>query len=242
MSTLFIADLHLSPDAPETLAHFYDLLSHTKNKLDALYILGDFFEMYLGDGLREDWQDDITAALNAFSRHTPVFIMRGNRDFLMGEAFMQAANASLLPDPTVIDLYDTPTLLTHGDLLCTDDIAYLKLRRIIRQPWLIKGFNLLPTRLKQIIAKHLRTGSKRHTQHTPLAIMDVNQTAVVEMLRTHKVNHMIHGHTHRPAQHEFEHTNQRCTRHVLGAWHGKNARVLLVKRDSPPALIPLIPF
>lgn len=220
MSTLFISDLHLSGERPHITELFVNFLQGEVAQAEALYILGDLFEAWLGDDFVPPELTAVIDALAALSRQgVPLFVMVGNRDFLMGPGFETLTGCRLLPDPTVIDLYGTPTLLMHGDTLCTDDTDYLHFRALVRNPAWQAEFLAKPVAERIAFAKQARAESRVHTQMTAEEIMDVNAEAVAQALRQHGVSRLIHGHTHRPAIHQLEVDAQPATRIVLGDWY-----------------------
>jgi UDP-2,3-diacylglucosamine hydrolase len=221
--SLFISDLHLNADEPDSMAAFNRFAYERAPQAEALYILGDLFEYWAGDDdLRDDFhQQVITCLRNIADTGTKLYLMHGNRDLLMGKALAQACHATLLPDPTVIDLYGTATLLSHGDTLCTDDEEYQRYRASVhdaafQQQFLAKSL----TERKAFIAQ-LRSRSQTEKQTKDSAIMDVNNEAVASLLRTHHYPRLIHGHTHRPARHEHKVDEHICERWVLGDWHAQ---------------------
>ena len=219
MSTLFISDLHLSQERPEITEIFLRFLKGPARQADALYILGDLFEVWLGDDMvLPDYQQAITE-LKTLRLSTPVYIMYGNRDFLMREHFETMTGCQLLDEEVVIDLYGTPTLLLHGDTLCTDDIAYQEFRGMVRNPaWQDDLLSKSPEE-RLALAKKLREISKTETSGKEQGIMDVNQMAVEQVMQKHRVQQLIHGHTHRPATHEFELDSKSAKRIVLADWY-----------------------
>lgn len=232
-STLFISDLHLTVSAPEITNTFFYFLDHIAIHADALYILGDFFESYIGDDDNNVFVTSITNALAHFTRSgIPVFIMHGNRDFLIGKLFEKNAGVVLIPDPTVITLYDQKILLMHGDSLCTDDKSHQRFRKITRNTLIQKIFLSLPITFRQKFATQLRDESMQQNQTKSLAIMDVNENAVNKALKASEAEIIIHGHTHRPMVTE--------KRIVLDAWHA-HGNYLKVGKDGKVALID-IPF
>ena len=220
MATLFISDLHLSAERPDITALFIQFLNNEARQAEALYILGDLFEAWLGDDMVLPEYADAIASMKALhDSGVPLFIMHGNRDFLLGEKFSAMSGATLLDDPTTIDLYGQPTLLLHGDTLCTDDVEYQKFRTMVRNPaWQQQMLALSPQeRLK--LAKEYREMSQAETGCKAEDIMDVNQQTLEQVMQTEGVYHMIHGHTHRPAIHEFNVDAQSAQRIVLGDWY-----------------------
>lgn len=222
--TLFISDLHLDPGDPALLRQFLAFLETDASGADALYILGDLFEAWLGDDDPDPLARRVVAALRALAgAGVPCFVMHGNRDFLIGERFCRESGATLLEDGTVVDLYGERVLLMHGDALCTDDLGYQRLRRIVRNPavrWILRR---LPLERRRALARRLRAGSRAHVGATAPEIMDVNATAVAAAFRDAGVRALIHGHTHRPAIHEFILDGAPARRIVLGDWYAQGS-------------------
>ncbi len=218
---LFISDLHLAPERLELVAAFHAFVSGRARGAAALYVLGDLFDVWLGDDqLKEPLAAGVAAALRALSASgTPVYLQRGNRDFLLGERFARAAGATLLPDAIVHDLHGTPTLIMHGDQLCTDDVDYQRLRAFWQNPANRRRVSRLPYAVRRAIARLLRAGSRRLTSSKPEEIMDVNAGAVAAAMSEHHVARLIHGHTHRPARHELSIDGRTCERYVLADWY-----------------------
>ena len=218
--TLFISDLHLDPERPAVTELFLELLNTRARNSKAIYILGDLFEAWIGDDDTSPMNQAVCKGLKRCALSgTPVFIMHGNRDFLLGEKFVEASGCTLLDDPALIDLYGTPTLLMHGDLLCTDDTEYMSFRKMVRDPqW---QSELLSKSLedRQLIASGMRTKSREQTGGKPESIMDVNDDAVRDTMSNHKVQRLIHGHTHRPAVHDLSIAGKPAQRIVLGDWY-----------------------
>ncbi|NWG86330.1 MAG: UDP-2,3-diacylglucosamine diphosphatase [Hydrogenophilaceae bacterium] len=219
--SLFISDLHLSPGLPGAVALFRRFLSEIAPQAEALYILGDFFEAWIGDDdLALPFHADIAAALRQLSeRGVRLYLMHGNRDFLLGERFCQASGASLLSDPQLIDLYGSPTLLAHGDQFCTDDLAYQAFRQQVRNPAWQAGFLAKPLAERREMARQLRAQSELEKAAKEMAIMDVNLDALAATLRKYGYPRLIHGHTHRPAHHLHEIDGHACERWVLPDWY-----------------------
>ncbi len=219
MTTLFISDLHLEEARPDITDAFLAFLKTRAMGVEQLYILGDFFEAWIGDDERTPLQEQVAQALKAVSDSgTRIFLMHGNRDFLIGEDFCHRAGATLLDDPTVIDLYGTPALLMHGDSLCTADVEYQKFRANMRNPQMQKMMLARPLKDRQQMARQLRELSTAKNQGKAEAIMDVTPEEVIRELEDHGVQLMIHGHTHRPAIHQLEANGQDARRIVLGDW------------------------
>lgn len=219
--TLFISDLHLSESEPRIAQLFVNFCRNTAPGADALYILGDLFEYWAGDDdSNTPFHQQIISAIRETNQHgIPVFIMHGNRDFLMDEQFAKECHATLLPDPIVINLYGTPTLLTHGDALCTDDVAYQAFRKQVRAGNWRNNFLAQPLDQRKAQIEQLRKISEDQKQTKTMDIMDVNLEAVADLFRSHQYPRMIHGHTHRQKHHQHEVDGKICDRWVLGDWH-----------------------
>ena len=236
MSALFIADLHLCARRPDTTRAFLAFLAGPARAAQALYILGDLFEYWVGD-------DDLDAPINRCAVEAlaalaasgvAVHFLPGNRDFLVGEGFARAARITLLPDPALIALSGQPVLLTHGDTLCTDDHAYQAYRRQVRDPAWQRAFLARPLSERRAFVEDLRQRSETAKQDKASAIMDVNGAAVDTLLRAQGFPTLIHGHTHRPALHRHETDGHICQRWVLADWHD-DAPYLEWGADGPQA-------
>lgn len=204
-STLFISDLHLEDSRPAALQSLFDFLSGPAQHADALYILGDLFEYWIGDDAAPPAALELAHRTRALdSAGVPCHFMHGNRDFLLGPAYAAAAGLRLLAETCVVDLYGTPTLLLHGDSLCTDDVEYQAVRRQTRDPAWQASVLRLSVAQRLGMAGEAREASRKHTGATALEIMDVNAASVRETFRRHGVRRMIHGHTHRPAVHRHD--------------------------------------
>ncbi len=218
--TLFISDLHLDPERPAVTELFLGFLATRARKADAVYILGDLFEAWIGDDDPSPLARQVVAALRALtSQGVPVFFQHGNRDFLLGERFARNAGCTLLDDQVVIDLYGTPTLLMHGDLLCTDDTEYMKFRDMVRDTAWQAALLARPLEERREIARDMRRVSREQTSGKPEAITDVNAQAVANAMARHGVRRLIHGHTHRPGLHDLVITGDPAQRIVLGDWY-----------------------
>ena len=219
--SLLIADLHLCDSRPETSRLFFDFLAGTAIHADALYILGDLFEYWLGDDTLDiPLHQHVCQALNQLANSgVSIYFMHGNRDFLLAEAFARACHAMLLADPCLVNLYGAPSLLMHGDTLCTDDVSYLAFREQVRNPNWQSQFLAQPLDTRVAIAQQARNQSESAKQEKSAAIMDVNATAVIEVLRQFHYPRLIHGHTHRPALHTVSIDGHRCQRWVLTDWY-----------------------
>lgn len=217
---LFISDLHLSPERPETIDLFLRFLQGPAAQAEVLYILGDLFDAWIGDDYRESPIPQIQSALRTLSSQgTRLCLMHGNRDFLIGERFAAASGCELLDDPTLIRLGREPTLLMHGDLLCTDDQAYQQARRQLRNPAFIRELLARPIPERLALAREYRRRSGEATSLAPAEIMDVNQQALEQALRKRGARRLIHGHTHRPGHHRFQLDGEPADRWVLQEWH-----------------------
>jgi UDP-2,3-diacylglucosamine hydrolase len=232
--TLFISDLHLTEERPEANERFIALLEHQGRAADALYILGDFFEYWIGDDdLGEPFNAVVAGMLKDLTGHgVPVYLMHGNRDFLIGERFCAATGATLLADPTVAEIGGVKTLLVHGDTLCTDDVEYQAWRRKARDPAFQAAFLAKSLAERRQTVSQMREKSRQVVQEKTAEIMDVNDDAVRQAMRTAGVCRLIHGHTHRPGRHELDIDGQRCERWVLPDWYGRGG-YLQVDRGIP---------
>jgi UDP-2,3-diacylglucosamine hydrolase len=218
--TLFISDLHLDASRPDITDQFLRFLRDEARSAAALYILGDLFEVWIGDDDPDPEKKRVQSALRDLTRSgVPCFVMHGNRDFLLGRRFCRATGCSLIHDGTVVTLNGTRTLLLHGDTLCTDDHDYQRLRRIVRNPLARLAFAIMSLKQRQTLAAKLRAGSKAHIENSMAQIMDVNPGAVNDTFVRHGIHLMIHGHTHRPAVHSHVIAGQPATRIVLGDWY-----------------------
>ena len=236
MTTLFISDLHLEESRPDITRAFLDFLASQGQGAERLYILGDFFEAWIGDDEHTPLQDEVATALrNLSDAGTELYLMHGNRDFLLGQDYCQRTGATLLDDPAVVDLYGTPTLLMHGDSLCTADVEYQKFRTTMRNKQWQDMFLKRPLADRQTTARQLREISMAKNKGKEMSIMDVTPEEVVREMEKHGVQHLIHGHTHRPAIHDLEANGAPAQRFVLGDWD-KNLWWIEVGPDSAPEL------
>ena len=219
-ATLFISDLHLSDERPEITALFSHFLQTDAARAEALYILGDLFEVWLGDDAVLPAYRPVMEGIRALTDSgVPVYLMHGNRDFLIGEDFVRQTGCRLLPDPALIDLDGNRTLLMHGDTLCTDDVEYQRFRSQVRNPDTRREFLARPIDERIAVAKYYRRESRERSSRKAEEIMDVNQSAVMDVMREHGVYRLIHGHTHRPAVHSFTLDSHAAQRIVLGDWY-----------------------
>lgn len=232
MASLFIADLHVDDSRPHITDLFERYLAGDDvRQADALYILGDLVEAWIGDDDDAELPARIARATRAVrDSGKPVYFMPGNRDFLLGQDYADRAGLTLLEDGEVRDLYGRPTLLMHGDTLCTDDVAYQAVRRQVRTPEWKANILAMPLEARRAFAAKARADSRAHTGATMESIMDVNAEAVAQAMRDTGVTRLIHGHTHRPAIHEFSLDGQNAQRIVLGDWY-EHGSVLRVARD-----------
>ena len=220
--TLFISDLHLCTSRPAITELFIEFLQTTAAKAQALYILGDLFEYWAGDDdLNDPHHSNIIAALKSLaSSGTRIFFMHGNRDFLLGRGFAEAAGITLLADPTLLSLYGKRVLLSHGDALCTDDTAYQEFRSQVRRSTWQQTFLDQPLVARKAQIEALRLRSEQEKSHKSMHIMDVNTEAIRQLIRAYNYPEiLIHGHTHRPALHELGLDGHGCQRWVLGDWY-----------------------
>ena len=220
MSRLFVSDLHLDASAPEAVEQFLEFLRTHAASAETLYILGDLFELWIGDDEPDADKKAICTALRSLTASgVACFVLHGNRDFLLGRSFCDATGCRLLPDPVVAELDGERVLLTHGDALCTDDHSYQELRSVVRTaPWQ-RRFLALPLAERELLANQARAGSRQHTARTIPKIMDVNPGAVEKAYRATGVRRIIHGHTHRPGIHDTTLDGAPAQRIVLGAWY-----------------------
>ncbi|MBM2884467.1 UDP-2,3-diacylglucosamine diphosphatase [Chromobacterium phragmitis] len=235
MAIHFISDLHLADDTPALNQLFLDTLAAWRGRIEALYILGDLFEYWVGDDDDSAYLEAPLAAMRAFAAQTPLYVMRGNRDFLLGAGFEQRSGAALLDDPTLMEAYGQRILLCHGDALCTDDVAYQQFRAVSRNPQWQQAMLARPLVERHAIARQARQQSEMNKQQTGLsAISDVTETAVRELLAAHAWPTLIHGHTHRPAHHRHGASN----RWVIQDWHGETGGYLALD-DAGIRALPL---
>ncbi|WP_454121756.1 UDP-2,3-diacylglucosamine diphosphatase [Kosakonia sp. Marseille-Q7440] len=232
MATLFIADLHLHTEEPAITAGFLHFLDGVAREADALYILGDLFEAWIGDDDPNPLHQRVADAIRALvDSGVPCYFIHGNRDFLLGKRFARESGMQLLPQEKVLNLYGRKVLIMHGDTLCTDDAGYQAFRAKVHQPWLQTLFLALPLFIRHRVAAKMRAGSRAANSSKSLAIMDVNQQAVIEAMEKHRVQWLIHGHTHRPAVHQLTANDAPAWRAVLGAWHSKGSMIRVSESD-----------
>lgn len=232
MTTLFISDLHLTPKSPDTTDCFIRFMREEAIHADALYVLGDLFEFWIGDDDRSEFANQIQSEFKALtSKGIPCYFTQGNRDFLVGKRFATNTGVKLLGDETVIDLYGRKAIVLHGDTLCTQDVKYLEYRAKVHQPWLQWVFNRIPFFIKKKIVSKVQSDIKEDKQTKSLDIMDVTPSEVASVMDKHQVDLMIHGHTHRPNIHTQSTPQGERTRIVLGDWYTQGS-VLLFTQDG----------
>lgn len=227
MTTLFISDLHLSAQRPGAVELFLRFARDRAARASVLYILGDLFDTWIGDDDEGELAVAVRGALRAVTNAgAAVHFQAGNRDFLVGERFATTTGLALLPEAAVVEVAGAPTLLMHGDLLCTDDVDYQLARRLLRSPAFVADFLAKPVAARAAIAAEYRRRSGEATSLKAEDIMDVNAGAVTKAMRTHGVRRLIHGHTHRPAHHVFTLDGAPAERIVLAEWHEDEGQYL----------------
>jgi UDP-2,3-diacylglucosamine hydrolase len=224
VAALFISDLHIDASRPAITEQFLSFLTAEAAHAEALYILGDLFESWIGDDAADAAQSAAIDGLQSLTAHgVPCYVMHGNRDFLLSTRFCQMSGAELLPDPLIVTLYGEPVLVMHGDALCTDDRAYQRLRATVREADWQRQFLALSIAARRALAGAARVGSQAHTAAVEYAITDVNADSVAIALRTAGTATLLHGHTHRPAIHALQVDGRPCTRIVLGDWYDQGS-------------------
>jgi len=220
MHSIFVSDLHLCPSRPAINQTFFDFLRGPAARADALYILGDLFEFWAGDDDDDPFNASVLAALHKTANAgAKLYVMHGNRDFLIGNRFAAASGAELIDDPTLLDLYGTRTLLMHGDTLCTDDVRYLEFRAKVRSPQWQNEFLAQTLAQRKAIIAGLRSENAAEKKLKTEIIMDATVAGVEAALRAHSYPRLIHGHTHRPALHRHVVDGHACERWVLADWY-----------------------
>ncbi len=237
MSTVFISDLHLEPSQPQALVLLQHILQYCHQNARELYIIGDLFEVWLGDDDKSAFNQQVIKLLKALSNNNvKLYLMRGNRDFMLGKGFAKAIGATLLKDPYITTLHNKKTIITHGDLLCTDDHDYQRFRRIIQNPfikWLIRQ---CPLSFRAKSARKIRKQSQQHKSDTVLNIMDINRNTLKQWFKRHKAQQIIHGHTHRPSIALLRHETDWLHHIVLSDWH-HYGNALIIKDTGDYQLI-----
>jgi UDP-2,3-diacylglucosamine hydrolase len=236
---LFISDLHLCSSRPEINRIFFDFLAGPARRAQALYILGDLFEYWAGDDdISDPFNASVAGALRACAAQIPVYVMHGNRYFLLGQRFADAAGVRLIDDPHLADCNGVATLLTHGDALCTDDADYMRFRAEVRSMQWIDAFLATPLPERKAKIEALRRESEAQKKRKPSGIMDVNAGAVLALLRERGYPRLIHGHTHRPGCHEHLVDARRCERWVLADWYASGSYLSCAGRDVAAVSLP----
>lgn len=235
--TLFISDLHLSAERPDIAQCFFTFMQTEAPQAESLYILGDLFEYWIGDDDTNPFSESIAQAISKVAETTPVFFIHGNRDFAIRNTFAKKCNMTLLPEQFVIDLYGRRTLLSHGDELCTRDLAYMKFRKKSRGWWWPRLMLALPLKVRKCFAKKGRKVSQNNQLHLTEEIMDVTPSEVVKAMELYNTELFIHGHTHRPNIHDLRIHDKAAQRIVLGDWYSQgsvlrvsNRKISLEKR------------
>ena len=230
--TYFISDLHLSEERDDITECFFHFLREDAPKAEALYILGDLFEVWIGDDNVTQFSTQIACALNKLSQLIPVYFIHGNRDFALGKQFAQSAGVNLLPEQKVIELYNEHIVILHGDEMCTRDVEYMKFRKKARGWWWPRLMKAIPLYYRKKIAEKGREVSKNKQKHLSADIMDVTQSEVEATLLKHNVYTMIHGHTHRPNIHYFTVSGHPAKRIVLGDWYEQGSVLKVSKSEK----------
>ena len=227
MSTLFVSDVHLNMSRAEIVRAFLQFLDQKARHAEALFILGDLFDEWLGDDDDKPPHGEVTEALASLTAGgLPVSVVHGNHDFLLGRKFARRSGCTLLGDHTLIHVHDTPALILHGDTLCTRDVNYQKFRKMARNPVMQKLFLSMSLAKRAEKAANVRNESRQDVALKSDDIMDVTPSAVDELMRKHGVRHLIHGHTHRPAIHKFMLDGEEATRIVLGDWYEQDSLLI----------------
>ncbi|MFA3789957.1 UDP-2,3-diacylglucosamine diphosphatase [Aliiglaciecola sp. SL4] len=230
--TYFISDLHLSAQRPDITQCLATFLAGQAKGADALYVLGDLFEYWIGDDDRNEFNEHVVSLFKQLADSgIPIFFIHGNRDFLIREKFANRAGMTILPQQHVIDLYGTPTLLMHGDELCTLDLAYQKFRKKARGWWWPRLILTLPLWVRRKIAEKGRKTSQKNQQKLSMEIMDVTSSEVVNFMQKFNVQQLIHGHTHRPAIHQLVANDKPALRIVLGDWYDQGSMLKITSKS-----------
>ena len=226
MTTLFISDLHLEAERPDIARQFLQFLEQEASEADDLYILGDLFEAWVGDDDPNTHYFTIKRALRKIvDKGIPVYFMHGNRDFMIGRGFANETGVEILKDPYKVQMYGQKVLLSHGDVLCTDDVQYQRVRKMTRDPDWKKTILARPLKDRLRMAEEARRQSLEQTINKSMEIMDVNQDAVKTIIKHFNVDVLLHGHTHRPAIHEIDLGRRKAKRIVLGDWYTQGSVV-----------------
>lgn len=232
-ASVFISDLHLSPNDPNWRALLIPFLDDIASKSSKLYVLGDLFDWWIGDDIEPAFQAEVQQAFARLKDHgTSVYFIAGNRDFLLSNAFLKKAHCQRLRDPTLIDCHGVTTLIAHGDSLCTQDVAYQRYRKLAQSSFIRWLIPRLPRRFRCWLAQGLRAKSQTHQKNVAPSLLDVHPQAVIDLMAKKQVHQMIHGHVHRFATHQVPLPNgTKGTRYVLGDW-GKKATTIIVTQDG----------
>lgn len=226
MSTLFVSDLHLEAERPDISKQFLTFLEQEASEADDLYILGDLFEAWVGDDDPNTHYFTIKRALRKLvDSGIPVYFMNGNRDFMIGREFANETGVEILPDPYKVTMYGEKALLSHGDLLCIDDIQYQKVRQMVRDPEWQARMRAKPLKERLRIAEEARRQSLEQTLNLNMEITDINQDEVTKIITEYKVDVLLHGHTHRPGVHTVDLGGRKARRIVLGDWYNQGSVV-----------------
>ncbi len=221
-TTLLISDLHLEESRPDITAALLRFLGDNRGRCDALYVLGDLFEVWIGDDESSELSRTVAKAFSDFAQSSQVFFMHGNRDFLLGDAYARDCGASLIEEPHILQAGSQSIILLHGDQLCSDDLDYMKFRDMVRQQKWQEEFLAQTLEERRSFARQAREQSQAANANKPVSIMDVNQEEVERLLLETGKSIMIHGHTHRPARHQFtlgnDNQQSQASRIVLGDW------------------------
>jgi len=242
MSTLFIADLHLSEQHPKITETFYSFLKSNNSNVDALYILGDLFEVWIGDDEHTPLMDEVAQKLTAYSNSNgiPIYYIHGNRDFMIGKKYAKQSSMQLLPEHYALDLYGKRVLLMHGDTLCLADKNYQKMRKVIHNPLLQFVFNLLPLHFRKKIGWKIRSASQSKKVHKNNNVMAVTQSEVERLLLKHNCQTLIHGHTHQVAEHRFDLNGTNYLRYDVGDWFTNYSYLEVTSKDTQLQRKPII--
>ena len=239
MTTLFISDLHLEAERPDIARQFLSFLEQEASEADDLYILGDLFEAWVGDDDPNTHYFTIKRALRKIvDKGIPVYFMHGNRDFMIGRGFANETGVEILKDPYKVQMYGQKVLLSNGDVLCTDDVQYQRVRKMTRDPDWKKTILARPLKDRLRMAEEARRQSLEQTINKSMEIMDVNQDAVKTIIKHFNVDVLLHGHTHRPAIHEIDLGRRKAKRIVLGDWYTQGSVVRWGTRGPELEAIP----
>jgi len=231
MTTLFISDLHLEADRPDIGKQFLHFLEEEASQADDLYVLGDLFEAWVGDDDPNTHYFNVKRALRKLvDNGVPVYFMHGNRDFMIGDRFANETGIKILPDPFKVKMYGQKALLSHGDILCTNDLQYQQIRKMTRNPEWQATMLAKPLHERLAVAEEARLQSLERTINLNMNIMDVTQDAVEKIMQEYEVDVLLHGHTHRPAVHVVDIDGRKGKRIVLGDWYTQGSVVRWTSR------------